>query len=326
MLKFLREYEMSKLFSKISSETQIKIAVPFWGHGGMKSLGLRKGQSVEIICNLNSGGCNPYVVEKLLEAKFKVRSHHRLHAKMYVLPKSVIVGSSNVSTNGLAEGVADKKGWIEANVHTDDPTVVGDTQSLFQDLWEQEETKMVELDGNFLESAKKAWDTRPSPRDPIAATTLIAACRENPDAFKSVFLAIYDEDIGPKATEMLQTLRRQAASKPSLGAADFRNAYAYQFKINPGSWIIDFDFMLKLPRIRGCAQVQTPPTILKVSGEPSVTLAIRGDVRLPALDREFKLTPKDKNFLEKNSDLIWKLAADRGLVPLSEAIDVIDRA
>jgi PLD-like domain len=91
------------------------VAVPFWGRGGVQSLGLQRGSNVRIICNLDHPGCNPNVFEELCVLEIEVKTHRRLHAKICVTPTIAIVGSSNVSTNGLTvEGAGDeiRKGLV----------------------------------------------------------------------------------------------------------------------------------------------------------------------------------------------------------------------
>lgn len=63
MLELLREDALGPRFRRLRDRrAQSVIAVPYWGKGAVKGLGLARAQSVRIICNLDSDGCNPYVV------------------------------------------------------------------------------------------------------------------------------------------------------------------------------------------------------------------------------------------------------------------------
>lgn len=322
MLAFVREHELSKQIGKpVRPKNKIQIAVPFWGAGAMKSLGLLNWKNVEIVCNLESGGCNPYAIEELLKAGFEVRSHRRLHAKIYIFNDRVIIGSSNVSSNGLVETVSETKGWIEANVLSDAHALVSDASALFRKLWRMPTTKLVKLHGAFLENAKRAWDSKPHAGPAVVAKTLLSACKEQPELFGSVFLALYTEDLGPKAKEMMKALKATKPTKQILAANDFQKAWGYQFAIKPGSWIVDFDCRPNKEKIWGCAQVQNPATILKVPGEPNLVLAMRGSVRPAGSNRVYKLSAKEKSFLEAHCATLQKLAGNNALLPLGLALD-----
>jgi hypothetical protein len=112
MLELLREYDVATRFRALRGNgANCFIAAPFWGNGAPELLEVTRGS--QIICNLESPGCNPNVVRALRDTPgVLLRSHPQLHAKIYATNNFVIVGSSNASTKGLgANGVA----WIEAN-------------------------------------------------------------------------------------------------------------------------------------------------------------------------------------------------------------------
>jgi hypothetical protein len=127
MLKFLSETEIGPEFLKLMGKDK-RFAVAFWGNGALTSLGLdgRGAIGAKIICNLESGATNPDVVKQLIQSGAVVRSNPKLHAKVYASSSTIILGSSNASANGLVvEGKNELTGWIEANIMTDDPTLVG---------------------------------------------------------------------------------------------------------------------------------------------------------------------------------------------------------
>ncbi|MGH6714916.1 MAG: phospholipase D-like domain-containing protein [Bradyrhizobium sp.] len=320
MLKFVREHELpNQIVKPRQSGDKIQIAVPFWGVGGAKSLGLEKWKNVEVICNLESGACNPYAVEELLKAGIEVRSHRRLHAKIYIFNGHVIIGSSNVSSNGLAKERSETKAWVEANVMSDEQILVGKARALFQHLWKNKTTRVVQLDSQFLNDAKRDWDTKPWP--PTKSMSLLAACKERPELFESLFLAIYTEDLSPKADQKMQALRTAKRAERGLNLASLQNAWGYQFWIGrPGDWIIDFDCQKEgKEKICGCAQVQN--LVLNVPEEGKLYVAIKANVRLAGSDREFKLSAKEKALLQANAEALKEMAGDDGLVQLKQALD-----
>ena len=103
----------------------VKIAAPFWGKGAVERLGLHhinapQSATHQIICNLESGACNPGPIKDLIDRHWNVRSNPRLHAKVYLFSDVAILGSSNPSTNGLTEDLVANAGWHEVCVELDD--------------------------------------------------------------------------------------------------------------------------------------------------------------------------------------------------------------
>jgi hypothetical protein len=326
MLALLREDDLPGKFrslKKAASETLI--AVPFWGTGAIGALGLNRGTS-RVICNLSSGACNPYEIEDLEKLDgITVRTNSRLHAKIYTAKGFAIIGSSNASTNGLAIAGDVSTGWIEANVLTKEPGLVKETCGLFETIWDSDETKPISV--SQLNKAKIAWDNRPRSKPSVTATTLLAACREQPELFGSVFVVAYDEDLSRKAKRKLTSLTRQAKGSAGIDNADFRKAWGYQFeeRIASGTWLVDLDCRKpSRPRVWGSAQVQTPPSVLIVGAkELDVTIALHRPVQLTGSQRILSISSKEKHELIANAKMILKYKKSE-LVPLVEAVRIID--
>jgi hypothetical protein len=66
-MKFLDEVgALDKIQDLLRGTKEAKIAVAFWGRGAVETLGIdRRALQVEIICNLDSGACNPAEIEGL---------------------------------------------------------------------------------------------------------------------------------------------------------------------------------------------------------------------------------------------------------------------
>lgn len=76
------------------------VAVAYFGTGGATLLPLKKGSLLVVNASENSvkaGQTNPYELQKLYKMGVKIYSNSKLHAKVYVIGKEVIVGSANVS-------------------------------------------------------------------------------------------------------------------------------------------------------------------------------------------------------------------------------------
>lgn len=195
MQRLLREHEAAKEFKRARKKaTSSVIAVPFWGKGAVSTLGLHVGPPTRIICNLDSIACNPEIINQIRKLGINVRTHLRLHAKIYATENLVIVGSSNVSTNGLTVEGSALKGWIEANVATDEPELVAEVIALFQTIWNDDETrKMLAKD---IKAALAARAAQPPIVGGNGSKTLLASCRNRPGDFGSVYVAAYDQGLG----------------------------------------------------------------------------------------------------------------------------------
>jgi hypothetical protein len=158
MLEFLEGSQVQERFSELAIEAAtISIAVAFWGADGPKRIGVPEQLKARIVCNLQSGASNPSAIRQLMGIA-RVRCHPRLHGKLYATDKAAIIGSSNASTNGLALEGQDAYGWEEANVLTNDPTILGQAAAWFERIWND----AMEIDENDLEKAQEVWDQRRS--------------------------------------------------------------------------------------------------------------------------------------------------------------------
>ena len=226
MVELLREDKVAAVFRKAAKKaTSTVVAVPFWGKGAVAALGLERGQKIRIICNLDQPGCNPNVIAEIRSLGIKVWTNPRLHAKIYATSDLAIVGSSNVSTNGMTVEGAAARGWIEANIASTDPALIAGVSALFDEILRYPETRSVSA-----ADIKRALANRPPPSAPaLRSKTLLAACRENPQAFASVYVIPYDEDLSPEADQLLAAVKADAAAPTAgLNVSDFRRADGYQ--------------------------------------------------------------------------------------------------
>jgi hypothetical protein len=198
----------------IQTSQRADLAVAFWGDGAIEELDLTKhAGKLRIICNLETGGTNPKVVEQLIEiqdqrgSSLKVRQNDRLHAKVYLFDDFAIVGSSNASTNGLAFEGSELTHWLEANILTRDPTVLASLRLWMNGLGRRKVTS------GDLARAKAAWKKRRSilrlPRD--ESSTILEALRFEPGSLTNlpIFVAIYDEDLSLEGASQQKRLQEE---------------------------------------------------------------------------------------------------------------------
>lgn len=135
-------------------------AVAFWGVGAQELLRGVAHDNIKIICNLNSGSTNPYVIESL--PRHQVRQHDLLHAKVYIGDNSAVVCSANASANGLGLEGKEQGTWIEAGLPTND---IVDIILWFNSLWAESQ----EILDDDLQRAKELWSARRNAKPTLAS-------------------------------------------------------------------------------------------------------------------------------------------------------------
>lgn len=132
----------------------VRFAVAFWGAGADYNL---RG-ACKIICDLESGACNPKVIRNLLKRdNCVVLKAPDFHAKVVISSAGAVVSSANMSTNGLGAEGADASTTIEAGYFV--PARCPEYKKIvtwFDDMWE----KSIPITENDLENAQKKWDSR----------------------------------------------------------------------------------------------------------------------------------------------------------------------
>ena len=160
----------------IEGGENVSLAVAFWGNGAQDLIDKSwTGKSLRILCNLGSGGTNPKVIRDLINLKstrqgLEVLTLDDLHAKVGVAESKAIVGSANLSVNGLGFEAVECAGWQEAGTLVGDPTQIFEIQEWFEALWARGE-KITDV---RLAEAEAAWLRNRRGR-PNAATRFVEA-------------------------------------------------------------------------------------------------------------------------------------------------------
>ncbi len=326
MLKFLSETEIGPEYLKLKGKDK-RFAVAFWGKGALASLGLdgQRAKGTKIICNLESGATNPDVVKQLIRLGADVKSNPKLHAKVYASGSTVILGSSNASANGLVvEGDNELKGWIEANIMTDDPKLVDKVGKWFNHLWECQQSRLV--NDVMLEEARKKWNQRrklaPVKRE---GKGLLDICRKNQELFGNIFLAVYFEKLSQLAGDTIKEINQGVREVTGLSTTDFGRVWGYGdgWEFPDGAWFIDI-FARNNPIIYGVARVFTPSLKVNIQDEGDLILAHRErGIQVQGINKTILMSQADKDFiLEGVPSLIAEF--DYGLISLVEAINYLD--
>lgn len=168
-----------------------KLAVAFWGIDAVRRLGIgRDGFKAKIICNLESGACNPAEIRQLLALPqhVEVRTNPRLHAKVYWTAQGAVVGSSNASSNGLALEGRELSSWAEANLLVDDHIILEELSKWFDRLF-SESTLITD---DKLAKAEVAWKMRRDMRPAPVATPFPKAAQTDPSVGDKPSLAKFE--------------------------------------------------------------------------------------------------------------------------------------
>lgn len=152
-MSLLLENKLSQeIRSLLMNETHLRIAVAFIGDGASQWIN-PNAIDVKITCSLAMNGTNPAEVEKLIQrfgAK-NVKQIDNLHAKLYIGSEYAIVGSANLSANGLGtQPTALREAGYKFKL--DQPS---GKRSLdwFDDLWKGAR----EISDKDLKDAKEKW-------------------------------------------------------------------------------------------------------------------------------------------------------------------------
>lgn len=324
MIELLREHQLAKRFRDLTRDGgSLYVAVAFWGKGAIKKLGLSPASRGRVICNLESPACNPHEIKALVElGHIKVRSHPRLHAKLYAGKGFVIVGSSNVSTNGLNEDGRAAAGWIEANLLTNDKSTTEVCAAMFADIWDRA-TRRVTV--KMADEAIRIWRPIKGAR-PLSAMSLFEAVRADPAAFECVWVMAYELGLDKAADLAIENAAEEASPTGEITPSAILDGWCYQIEtpLHRDAWMIDLDCRptRTKPKVHGAAQVSG--VHIKVPGQHHLTHAIRGKIRLGD-GRTFVISNAEKQALCGASKRLLKEGSGDGLVKIARAVEIIDR-
>ncbi len=212
---FLRGSDVEdKVRELISEATTVRVAVAYWGKGSFERLDIKNmsGKDITIVCDLMSGSCNPDEIEKIQEALRDARVLRRdnLHAKVWLTDHGAIVGSSNMSANGLGFEGDELSGSVEANVYVDDAETLDATNEWFDNDVMDGAKKITEDD---VTEAKRRWDFHRSTRPKSFINgTLLEELRSNPASLANrkiyVWVGEYEQEAA-WAQELIESEREE---------------------------------------------------------------------------------------------------------------------
>lgn len=145
-----------QILKLMDSGEKVSAAVAFLGDGCDELLG-RSTASVRLLCNLLSGGTNPKAVDALRDyGSIEIRHLPNLHAKVILGESKAIVGSANLSENGLTEDPDAGSGWHEAGFLVNDRKSLQTMDAWYERLW----TSALPVTEDDMNKARIMWAAR----------------------------------------------------------------------------------------------------------------------------------------------------------------------
>lgn len=194
---------LSILREQIGEAIVASIAVAFWGRGAESVFKGWRGKKLRIICNLALGGTNPKSVKEIMAIpNVEVRQCDELHAKVILTDNVLIVGSANISSNGLGLEDDEAAKFHEVGVLTKDVALLKEGQHWFEALW----SKTQAISDSDLRKAADEWKRRRQARPVLAYNRSRALLEQPPNSLRdrAVFLVVYRSSISQMAEEALR--------------------------------------------------------------------------------------------------------------------------
>jgi HKD family nuclease len=191
----------------VKNSENLSLAVAFWGKGADTLIEKEwTGKTLRILCNLGSGGTNPKVIRNLLKLRelrpgMQILLQDDLHAKVAVSDVAAIVGSANLSANGLGFEDVECINWQEAGMLVNDIVQVSELQQWFDEQWARGE----EVTEERLASDEEQWRKNRCSRLIVTNSftkTPLAALRD-----RDIYVAIYRESASVQADDEIIEVR-----------------------------------------------------------------------------------------------------------------------
>jgi len=212
--------ENTKLLKRtLNGPDDLDCVVAFWGSEIISTLrsNLKRNpkRKLRIICNLQSGAVNPEFAEFCLNSKqIQIKTDPRLHSKVIFSKNEYVVGSANISSNGLGHEGEELKGWMESSITGKDSVILQSVANWFVSEW----GKADKINTEMLKEAKINWQKRK--HNPTVMTVkrhgdLLQAILKDPHAFndKNIYLAIYRSRHSPEGQKKHEKVEQDAGIK-----------------------------------------------------------------------------------------------------------------
>ena len=223
---FLTE-EKQQIFDRVQElchkNTPLKVAVAYWGDQALEKTGLQSrinadSKTVQVLCDLESGSCNPDEIQKLIDADVQVKSLKGLHAKVWISENMIVIGSANASSNGLGFY---HDGYREAAVCMTNASFAKTVTNWFDRLWDDEHAICA---SQKMDLAEKRWDRRKQARkNTRSKTDQLTEYGDGDERFRKFFILLIED---------LRVLKDKSQFPLSLNQKEFDPAHRLVFGAN----------------------------------------------------------------------------------------------
>ena len=199
--------------SLAAEEEELLAAVAFWGKEVDQLICPRAGQRARLICNLDSGATNPQVIKALRNKPgVTIRQSDSLHAKVIAGAKKALVGSANLSANGLNLEGSEQSWWDEAGLLTEEPEQIASIHQWFDQQWKDSRT----ISDKDLLLAQRRWSQRRSGRKASAPLTALERLCPRDLEDRDIYLVIYNEEMSEEAEKAYWEEQKKRACQPQV--------------------------------------------------------------------------------------------------------------
>jgi len=266
MISFVGKNHQPALRSVFRDRATAFLAVSFFGDGASDRLKAVKcsPSRTRIVCNLESGACNPKEVRRLIHLGYTVRSNPDLHAKVYWTAQAALVSSANLSANGLGQEGAEIGGNIEAGILIDDRDAL---KKIKKWIYDEVLPASKPVTSKMLREAEAVWDRRRKNRH--AAVTrrqsLLKKMKGEPEFFDGmrIFVAAYREPLDDDEEQALEESKKTRTNPRLTAYGDYQLDGK---KPKPGDYVIDIDATGRRNICRGLYKIVEDDPEIRLKG------------------------------------------------------------
>ncbi|MER0171666.1 MAG: hypothetical protein DU489_13900 [Nitrosomonas sp.] len=226
----------------LSGKGKKYLAVAFWGKGAEALLSEYFNHEVKIICNLTSGGTNPEVIKhirKNIPNIHDVRQLDNLHAKVLIGEDSAIIGSANLSSNGLCLEGSELQGWEEAGYRVSDPEQLKKISEWYSRMWNASSS----ISNEDIEASRQKWKQRrglrPTNTTQTGRSFSLTSFSPKEMEDREIYIVIYREDISDEARLAYQNYERNLTKKSTLQKSNIPPIYEDWPQLPKSAQLID---------------------------------------------------------------------------------------
>lgn len=238
---FVSSTDYSKVVTAIATEEgELLLAVSFWGRGAESIVHPRSTGPVKLICNLKSGATNPDTIEALRNRNgVTLKQHDRLHAKVVVGSRTAVVGSANLSSNGLNLEGDELQGWEEAGLLTRDATQLDAIKQWFEAMWRDSQN----IDDQDIKEARAKWAQRRATRTQNASSSrrsfALNGFTRTDLLDRRVFLVIYRDYLSNEAKAAYRKKKKELTGQPVARSSKLPPMYEGWSQLPKDAQLID---------------------------------------------------------------------------------------